>query len=65
MKEIISPIKLARQRAEMTQEELATKIGTTQKDISRWENGERNPKIDKLKKIAEALDCIIDDLVIK
>lgn len=54
-----SQITKARISAGLTQTQLAEKIGCTQKDISRWERGERNAKLDKLKLIAEALKCDI------
>lgn len=46
----------------MTQVQLAELIGCTQKDVSRWENGEREPGVSSLKKLAAALGCKIDDL---
>lgn len=58
-----SQIAKARLNAGLTQQQLADKIGCTQKDISRWERGERNAKIDKLKLIAEALKCDIKELI--
>ena len=47
----------------MTQSELAQKIGVSQKDISRWENGVVNPSVNSLKQLAIALDCKVDDIV--
>ncbi|MBQ3834940.1 MAG: helix-turn-helix transcriptional regulator, partial [Elusimicrobia bacterium] len=40
----------------LSQEELAKKIGTKQQMISRWLTGGRNPSLNSLKKIAEALN---------
>lgn len=56
-------LKSIRKNKGLTQVQLAAKIGCTQKDISRWENGERVPNIQSLKSIAEALGCKLDDLV--
>lgn len=39
----------------MTQEELALKIGTKQGNISRLEQGNANPSLQFLKKIADGL----------
>ena len=39
----------------LSQQELADKIGTKQSAISRLENGEYNPSIDFLNKVAKAL----------
>lgn len=52
-----------RKRNNMTQAQLAEIIGVRQKDISRWENEEVTPNTESLKKLAEALQCNIDDLV--
>lgn len=58
-----SKIKNARINSNLTQIDLAEKIGVTQKDVSRWETGERNPKIDKLMLVADACNCDIKDLI--
>ena len=52
-----------RQAAGLTQAQLAEKIGVVQVVVSRWETGERNPKLDALKHIAEACGCLVDDLI--
>ena len=52
-----------RKRNKMTQVQLSEAIGVTQKDISRWENKEVTPNAESLKKLAEALQCSIDDLL--
>lgn len=52
-----------RKAAKLTQAQLAEKIGVTQKDISRWENGVVRPSVQSLKQIAEALECKVDDLI--
>lgn len=51
-----------RKRRKLTQTELAKKMEVTQKDISRWENGDIKPSVENLKKLAVALDCSMDDL---
>ena len=53
MKEICD----ARIKAQITQEELSKKSGITQADLSRIENGNGNPSIRTLKRIATALGC--------
>ena len=62
---LTEPHKIAqlRKKRGMTQKELADKIGVEQKDISRWENFVCSPKAENLKKLAEALDCKVDDLI--
>ena len=46
----------------MSQRELADRCGTTQSAIARLERGGRPPRIDKLLRIADALNC---DLVVE
>lgn len=48
-------IKLVRQRKGMTQSQLAAAVGTTSQNISQYERGVRNPKIETLQRIAAAL----------
>ncbi|MBR5889114.1 MAG: helix-turn-helix transcriptional regulator [Akkermansia sp.] len=56
-------LKQARQRAGMTQAQLAEAIGCKQKDVSRWEAGLIEPGVLTVKKMAQALGCSMDDLV--
>lgn len=46
----------------LTQTELAEKLGRVQTAISKWECGEATPPSTLLPKIAEILDCTIEDL---
>ena len=55
-------LKEARKTAGLTQTELAEKIGCTQKDVSRWENGKHNPSLEIAEKLARALGRTIEDL---
>ena len=48
-------IRAARQAADMTQEDLATRLGCTQTAVSYWEAGKRDPGIPDLLRIAVAL----------
>ncbi len=52
--EVVRQIIQARILAGLTQKELAEKIGTRQSNVSRIENGNSNPSIATLKRIAEA-----------
>lgn len=56
-------IKLARQAAGISQEELAEKIGTKQSQVWRWESNRAEPRISFLKKIAEVTGVPLIDLI--
>lgn len=61
--EIKMSIKLKRKNSNLSQVELAEKIGVKQNTISQWENGLRKPDLCSLKKLSEALNCTIDELI--
>ena len=52
-------LKHARMMSELTQEELAKKVGVEQPDVSAWESGKRTPSIRKLRKIANAMCHVV------
>ena len=58
-----SPITAARLAAGMTQAQLAAAIGCLGKDVSRWEHGTYKPRIETLRKMAEVLNCSMEDLL--
>lgn len=58
-------IREIRERENMTQEALASLVGVSRENISRYETGQRIPPSDKLIKIAAALHVLIDELVVK
>ena len=53
--DIIQAMISARNEQHMTQKELSERTGITQADISRIENGTRNPSLSMVKRIAEGL----------
>ena len=53
--EIIKTLVIARKEQNMTQSDLAKVTGINQADISKLENGNRNPSLNMLKKLAEGL----------
>ena len=55
-REITRAILNARTRAGLTQTELSEKTGISQADISRLENGTRNPTIKLLQRLADGLN---------
>jgi len=52
-----------RKNKNLTQEQLAEKIGVTSKSISRWENGNTMPDYSLLKDLCNELDISINELL--
>lgn len=63
MVDIGKRIKAARQKAGMSQEELAQAIGSTKSAVSRYEAGKRQPSYDQLQRIAAALGVPVQELI--
>lgn len=57
--DIIRAIVDARTSQNLTQRELAERTGIHQADISKLENGTRNPSIRLLKRLAEGMDMVL------
>jgi transcriptional regulator with XRE-family HTH domain len=57
-------IKTAREKAGMSQAQLASKMGVTNHCISSWERGKRNPKYETLSRIADALGVDVNCLLL-
>lgn len=53
--DIIRSLIEARKSLKLTQKELSDRTGITQADISRIENGTRNPSLDMLKRLAKGM----------
>lgn len=53
--DIIRSLIEARKSLHLTQKELSKRTGITQADISRIENGTRNPSLDMLKRLAKGM----------
>lgn len=60
-----SPIAQRRIALGMTQQQLAEAIGSTQQMIAKWEMCKRDPRISSLLRLADALNCTVDDLIQK
>jgi len=54
--EIVRAMLIARREAGITQTQLAAKTGIDQSDISRIENGDANPSLNTLKRLAEGMN---------
>ena len=57
--DIIRAMVDARISQNLTQKELAERTGIHQADISKLENGTRNPTINLLKRLAEGMDMVL------
>lgn len=56
-------IRRIRKKRNITQRELGEKLGgISQQQIGQWENGNKNPKIETVSNIAEALGCSVAEL---
>ena len=56
-------LKEARKNAKLSQDALAKKIGRTKSTISRWESGERNPKMFEMVELENALGISAETLM--
>ena len=56
-------IAAVRKEKGMTQEQLAERLGTSQKSISRWENGRTMPDLLLYEPLCEALDLQVSELL--
>jgi len=56
-------IKQIRQDNNLTQKDLADKLGVTYQAVSKWENGKNVPDIATLKEISELFDMNIDEIL--
>ncbi len=56
-------LKRLRRAAGLKQEDLAEKLNVTRQTVSGWETGRRQPDLDTLKLLAEALDADVHELI--
>ncbi|MCI7099777.1 MAG: helix-turn-helix domain-containing protein [Lachnospiraceae bacterium] len=57
--DVIRAIVEARTSKNLTQKQLSERTGINQADISKLENGTRNPSINLLKRLAEGMDMVL------
>ena len=55
-------IKELREKANVTQKELASALNIGQSAVAMWETGVSMPRAELLPKIASVLNCTVDDL---
>lgn len=53
-----------RKKARLSQKELGQKLGVSQQHIAQYENGKRIPKLETIRKIADALGIYISELAV-
>lgn len=51
-----------RKLKQMTQEDIAEKVGVTRQAVAKWESGETIPDLEKCKTLAEVFGVSLDDL---
>lgn len=56
-------LKMAREKKNMTQKEVADSIGVAKSTYSLYESGNREPNVQTIKKIADTLNVSADDLL--
>ena len=59
----MNKIKKFREKAGLSQVELAKKMRADQGAVSDWETGRHAPRVDTLKRIAKAIRCQVSDLI--
>lgn len=59
----MSVIKEIREELEITQAELAEKVGVDQSTVAYWESGRYLPSTANLLKLSQVLDCSLDRLM--
>lgn len=56
-------LKFLREEKNISQTQLALKMGVSQQAVAKWETGESMPRAEKLIQLAEVLNCTIDELL--
>ena len=51
-----------RKLSQLTQEDIAEKLGVTRQSVAKWESGESIPDLDKCKQLADIFGVSLDDL---
>ena len=56
-------LKELRERNNLTQTEIALKLGVKPNTITQYESGARNPSIENLKAMSKIFGCTVDELL--
>ena len=63
MEETQTILKRLRKAHQLSQEELARRVGVTRRAVSRWETGESRPSTDSLRQLSKVLDVSVNTLL--
>lgn len=61
--ENVNKIKMLREKARKTQTEIAERLDVDKSTVSKWETGGSLPRAATLIKLAEVLNCTVDELL--
>ena len=56
-------IKKAREKKELSQEQLAERLSVTRQAVSNWERGKTEPDIEMLQRLSEVLEVSVEELI--
>ena len=54
-----------RESAGLTQGELASELGVDRSSVTKWETGKSKPRTEDLPRLAEVLQCSVNDLFVR
>lgn len=60
----VEAVRKIRIHRKLTVSELAVRMGSHRPDVSAWVNGRQPMKLDTAIRLADALDCKVDDLIV-
>lgn len=56
-------IRELRKAQNLSQQELAVKLGVDRSTIAKWETGAHSPRMNKMRKLTKILDCSLEELL--
>lgn len=59
----MNKIREYRERHELSQEELARRLGIDRSSVAKWESGCNTPKVSHLLELAKIFRCSVDELI--
>ena len=59
----LDALRSSREKAELSQQDVANALGISQFAVSKWERGDMTPSIERLKELADLYNTSIDVLV--